>query len=927
VSLLAVLLAVTSSAWSQEFSTLTTLVLAQQEPGKDPNTPAPDPKGLQELLERIKKLESEVERLKNGAPREAAVNGQEPFVLVDTAHLGVIYRQSGQMRFLALQLIVANPTARPLAVRQDQITLEIDGQARALETIPADLANHSFQFKNQNYSFQKLQPEASRTIPAGSQQTFWLIYPKLAAGPTIPRCKLKLQLGDTLREIDVNAVQRAMLGLQTERIGPRGCLALLTITGTMTMFNSQSLVDELESLLAQKVTRAVVRWSTDAPQPDPVLMNWLNAAAATQGQARNELMPTIPGALREFHLVKFSDKDTASGGYRAGGPGPLRVHSNSADAVGAALRTAFLALPRGELIDEIRKGHPLVRAAALAFGGARLDAEHLPQIFAWIQDSDADVQKAAIQTLSHFGEPEAIDQLVTIAKRNDETLASAAIESLAGSRFGTAHDALLKLLANETPEGRKRIIQVLARYPRAVWSKTLYEFVNDGGQGFNLDAVKALVQVGHARIVDVLEAGLKSDNKPLRDYCFQTLANRSDERSETLAVEYTLAHLKEGSPEGSMVQLLARTKDSRAVPLLLDRLERVTGDRTSVITLLVQIGDQSVGDTLAEKFPTLKSSSEKAQVLNGLKQFRHPKFREYAGAALLSNDSALVSMAATTLMQEGHPEGEKLLIAALEKQTTSHLLHNITNALANYGTPTARAALQRARDSGDTNKKNYATNALLQIRQRSPGFMYVTQGLQRLQTAVDPKDDEARKQQEKDALEFFELALQLDPLMAEAYAARGKVYLRQDRMADAGKDFEKALELKLEPEDNEVITGLALARVVAGKLEQAIKLIEEGRERHKNTRGGLYLYNCACVYSRCVQYLKEHPDTADAAQQITTYRQKVYEDLKQAIKQGFTDSDWMSRDPDFKVLREETEFQALLKSAQDESPSEESKDE
>lgn len=888
--------------------------------------PAADPKALQQLLERITRLEAEVERLKTGAAPNAKPAGTEVFALVETAHIGVVYRPMGQVRFLALQVIVANTTSKPVTILQEQISVELDGQVRPLETLPPDIAAHSFQYKNQPISLQKQQPEKSRTIPAGSQQSFWLVFARLPAGTTIPKCKLTMTLGDGKKEIDVNAVQRAMLGLQTERIGPRGCLGLLTITGTVTLFNTQSLVDELESLMNQKVTRAVVRWGTDAPQPDPQVLTWLQSSAAAPGQARNDLLPSIPGGLREFHLVRFSEKETASVGYRGNMPGPLRNHASSTDAVGAALRTAFVALPRDELIDEVRKGHPLVRAAALTFGGARLDTQHLPQIFEWINDADPDVQRAAIQTLSHFGEPEAVEKLVFYVRRNQEPLASAAVESLAGSRFGAAHEALLNLLANETPESRNRIIQVLARYPRAVWSETLFEYTTDSAQGLNLDAVKALVQVGHPKLVDVLEAGLKSDNKALRDFCFQTLANRLDERSEKLAVDFTLAHLKSNPPEGAMTQLLARTKESQALPLLLDQLERVTGDRTSVITLLVQIGDQSVGDKLAEKYPMLQSSSEKAQVLNGLKQFRHPKFREFAGAALLSGDNALVSMAAVTLMQEGHPDGEKLLIAALEKQTTSHLLHNITNALANYGTATARAALQRAKESSDANKRNYATNALLQIRQRSPGFQYVNQGVQRLQMPIDPKDEEAKKQQEKDALEFFELAMQIDPLLPEAFAARGKLFLRQDRLADAGKDFEKALELKLEPEDNEVVTGLALARVVAGKLDEAIKLIEDGRERHKSVRGGLYIYNCACVYSRCLQYLKDHPEVADSAMRQVTFREKALADLKQSVKQGFTDYDWIAKDPDFKVLREDPEFQKILSTKPaEESESNESK--
>ena len=898
----------------------------------DPNAKKPagddksstDPEALQKLLERIGKLETEVERLKNGQPAQANVPAKDGQVLalVDIAHVGMAYPASGQSRYAAIHITLANTTGQPVTLTRGQVAAEIDGEARKLEQIPAGVVNYSFQHGKQNYSLNTMQPAKSWKIPAGGQASFWLVYPGLPISTTVPKCKLKLTLGEVTKVVDVNEVQGAVLGLESERIGPRGSLALLTITGTMTAFNTQSIIDEMDKLVALKVARVVLRWSADAPQPDPQILNWLNQATAAQGQPRNgnEQFPAIPGALREFHLVKFSDNDGSAdySGYR-GGNAPLRMHKSAAEAVGSALRTAYLALPRDELLQEIREGHALTRAAALAYGGGRLDAEHLPQIFQWIEDKDPEVQKAALQALSHFGEPEAVEKLVHYAKRNVEPLSSAAIESLAGSRYGAAHEALIILLKNEEPESKQRIVQVLAKYPRPVWSETLYEFASDPRAGLHLDAVKALAQVGHPKLVDVLEAGLKSSEKPLKDFAFQTLANRTDEASEKLAVDFTLAHLKDSPPDGNMIQLLSRTKDARALPLLLDQLERNKNDQNAVLNLLVQIGDKSVADKLAEKYPSLKPN-EQAQVLNGLRQFRHPKFREYAGAALLSTDSSLVSVAANTLQQEGHPEGEKLLIEALDKQTTAHLIHNITNALANFGTPMAKAAMIKLKESKDANKKSYATNALLQMRQRSPGFQYTNQARQRLETPIDKKDKDGKLAQEKDALEFFDMAIQLDPQLAEAHAGRGKVMLRQNKLSEAGKDFEKALDLKLEPEDSEVITGLALARVVDGRLDDGIKLVEDNREKLKAMKEGLYAYNAACVYSRACEYLDGHKDVPDRDKKREDYRQKSLADLAQSIKQGFDDFAWMAEDPDFAALREDAEFKKLLASKPAQKP-------
>jgi hypothetical protein len=108
--------------------------------------------------------------------------------------------------------------------------------------------------------------------------------------------------------------------------------------------------------------------------------------------------------------------------------------------------------------------------------------------------------------------------------------------------------------------------------------------------------------------------------------------------------------------------------------------------------------------------------------------------------------------------------------------------------------------------------------------------------------------------------------------------------------------------------------------VVEGKIDDAIKQVEGGREKHKNTAAGLFLYNVACVYSRSIEYLKEHPEIAESSQKQEAYRKKAIADLEQAIKQGFPDFDWMAKDPDFKVLRDDPEFKKLLAKKPAESP-------
>ena len=260
------------------------------------NKSAADAEAFKKLIERIGKLEAEVERLKSVPPAQAGGKKDGPVLtLVDVAHVGMAYGPTGQSRYVAIRITLANTSDQPVTLTREQVTAEIDGEARKLELIPAGTSGYSFQSDKQNYSLNKMQPKKSWKVTAGGQNSIWFVYPGLPVSATVPRCKLKLTLGEVTKEIDINEVQRAVLGLESERIGPRNSLALLTVTGPLNAFNTQSIIDEMDRLVTQKVVRVVLRWSPDAPQPDGPALNGLNQATAALGQPRNgsEQFPAI----------------------------------------------------------------------------------------------------------------------------------------------------------------------------------------------------------------------------------------------------------------------------------------------------------------------------------------------------------------------------------------------------------------------------------------------------------------------------------------------------------------------------------------------------------------------------------------------------------------------------------------------------------
>ncbi len=877
---------------------------AQQ--AQTPKASAKAPPSLQDLLLRLSKVERELERLKvKQGLVPAEKKDQKIQALLETLYLGSTYQgSSNEMRFFAARLILVNLTPQAVTVTREQIALEADGTIYKLGDIPPEVQFQSFQVGNQGFQLNNLQPAKQLRLPAGGTAATWVVFADLPRGNHIPKLKLKMNIAGKKSELSVNEFALGLLGLDVERIGPRGSLGLLTISGAINTVNVGNLVDAMDSLTAQKVVRVVIRWTNSAAPLDSQLQSWLENAArqAGRGQVSNSRFPVVPVTIRELHLAQVPNQNATSShpnsprSYSSSSSGPPRIHKTAAEAVSAALESAYRILPRTELLKEIEHGHPLTRAAALAAGGGRLTEKDLPQILQYADADDPPMQRAALTALRHFGERQAIDKLLVTVRKNAEPLSSVAIESLAASRYADAHHALLEVLKNETPASKKNIVKVLAHYPRPIWSETIYRFTQDPDPEVVIEALRALARVGHPKLIDVLEQSLGQADSKLRDEAFNILVSRTDSRSEDLAMNYTLEYLKKSAPTSpQMYSLLKRTKDRRALPLLLKHFDQSQTNRLQIIDALSHIGDQEVTEIFVKNYPRL-SDNEKSAVLNVLLQMRSPAFRKLAGQALETNNSSLISAACRGLQSDGSSEAVRLLTVAFEKSGNSNTWSYISNALATLATPQAEAALRKARDSGNETKRNYANNALRMLRQRLPGYQYVSQA-QRY----------GHELKWKEAIEQYNVALDLNSQLPEAYAGRASILLKQNKPKDAHKDFTKALEL--DPYSSAAVTGLGTVLVLEGKCEAGIKYVEDARGKFKNDM--FFAYNTACVYGRALEHVRKNEKTTDRDKKLKSYQQKAVAELKRSVKLGFRDFNWMKKDPDLKSLHELSEFKQI----------------
>lgn len=872
-----------------------------------PNTVGEDAKDIAQVRNWIARLKKKNASLKKLDVETIGRRRVIPFL--DSTYYGARYYSRTQPKFFAARLLIVNLSQKPVKLKRDGVQLVADGKTHKIVDVPSNMQYTYFYVGTKRHTLGELKLPGEVTVKPGATGSTWVVFLNLGKKNNVPRMTLKLRFDKQTITVDVNELAREQLGMKVERIGPRGGLGLITISGSMNSVNVGSLVDAINDLLKKKVVRFVVRWTKSAAKLDSQMKSWLENEANSSGSSMNRYrgypFPDIPASVRELHLAQMPNASSSGSRSYYGSPPPnKRIHKTDVEAVSAALKSAYQVLPADELVKEIEEGHPLTRAAALAGGGGRLPADKLPVVLKYADDkNNPKLQLAALTALSSFGEPAAVAKLSEYVHSKKAALSRRAVVSLASSRFAAAHRKLLAMLKTEPAESKKQIVRVVAAHPRPIWSETIYEFAKDPNSGVGVEALKALGTIGHPRLVDVLESSLKSKDAKIRDQAITQLAARTDARSEKIAMDFTLQILKTSMPTPQMYALLRRTKDQRAIPLLLKHLDKTSNSsNSSLIDTLAAIGDQSVGKKLADRYAKMKSQSSKASVLRALVKLRSPRFRKLAGEALMTRNSSLINAACDGLREDASRQAVRLMIVALDKSTYSPAWSYTSNSLAQIGTPEARAALVRARNSSNSSKRNYAISALRSMMQRSPGYQYIYRATESM-----------RQKKVKEAVKFYNLALKLDDELSVAYSGRGLAYLRQKKFVEAKNDFTKAI--KLDPYDIDGVTGTALLLARDGKHTDAVKKIESIRKQFSSDRH--FQYSSARVYSRAAAAVAKRKPTPARKAKAAEYQKQAMKELTTLFKNqrgnyGFPRPQDVKNEPDFAPLHKRPDYIKLF---------------
>jgi HEAT repeat protein len=833
-----------------------------------------------------------------------------PTLTVEDSALGYTYAGGGGLRYFVCRLKLDNPTDRPLSVRLADCALDVDGRPFQVSRTPQELFGYAFQAGARTRRFSELEWIPELAVPPRSSARTWLAFTHLPGPADIPRLKLRVPLERVELQTDINALHRERLALSVQRIGPRERLAVLTIRGTLDSISIGSLIEEWDRLSRSGVDRLVVTFDESAQEPAAPLAGWLQQS--TEGVATSQTYPQFPAAAPGHPLMHIAQIPGRQDAPSPANPAHRRVHASTASAVAAALGPVFQTLPADEILAEIERGHPLSQAAALTTGASRLPDESIPLLKQLCEHKDPLLRRGAVISLGQFGRPEAVEALTRTAQEGPGELADVAVQCLAASRYGAAHQALRQLLDGRHAADPAIVVRTLAEYPRPEWSELLFDWAAPPeaqrpsaapgpvrpavSPAVRRAALEALGRLGHPQLPDLLNAGLRDPDRALQNSAFSLLCARYDAESQQLAIEFTLERLRHERPSGQMLQLIDRVRDPRVVPLLLKYVDRGDGERTAILHTLARVGGDQIDRELAARYGQLHPG-EQAVALSNLAQLASPEVVPLARRALGSEQSVLFNSAVSALQLDGSERAVEALASALKSTTDMARTTALARALKDVGSPASRTALEQARWSADPSQREVVQRMLRDLLELSPGYHSFRQA-----EALAQNEDHRR------AIPLYDMAIEVDPELAAAYSSRGHCRLRLNELGPAESDFRKAGEL--DPFDSMAVTGLGIVLVLRGDLPGGIKAVDEAAGRFE--QDPLFAYNAACMYGRAVEAASRQTAPDGAVPDIAQLQRQALSRLEQSIKLGFQDFDWMLQDPDLESLRNLPEFRKLV---------------
>lgn len=293
-------------------------------------------------------------------------------------------------------------------------------------------------------------------IPPGADRTGWIQFEIQHPAPTEPKMRLHWKRKNKTETIDLNEAARRSSQLTVSMMGPRDCLAVVTLNRGLDPLTTWILTEEFQKLKQRGIIRVVADLQ---PEKDPssnsysvrsALKNWLISVQSGNEASGFGFRQKIQSPVKFEHF--FATSVDGSTNVRRYGSRINVFRASREHCIAAALKPVYQSLSVDETLADLRDPEAGVQRAVLEANIDRLNNEQLSELLGSLPSQPAMKQALIAENLYRVSSAMRPDSLETLVRSENAEVANAALKSLVRS-IDSESSRIIRTLWSETSPG------------------------------------------------------------------------------------------------------------------------------------------------------------------------------------------------------------------------------------------------------------------------------------------------------------------------------------------------------------------------------------------------------------------------------------------------------------------------------------------
>lgn len=795
------------------------------------------------------------------------------------AHMGMIYQsQNDWRRYLVMRIGIENLGSEEQQFSLlDVLTLSCDG----LEIKPDENGNQrrnaSVWLKNRYVAINTMNFDGKLTIPAKGVASGWVIFKSIPLDARVPQLKLQWALPEQdVVSHDLRKWERQRLQLSLKTIGPRNCLGVCEIHGTMTTVNIGDLTEAADLLQEKGAQRVLITWAKQAPEPTKTVDLWMRGAIRNFRNSHND--------------QRFSSSPLFPQTILALGMGPAPHRTDSTSSSPAEMRPDRMTMSEKELVELIEKAETLIhdlkpemarneilgqleaeellpRCLAIRLMGTHLREEDLAWLKPLLSDENRVIQFCALIALGQMNSLEAAQAIEQYAIAHEGAFQRHALAQMAGSRQPVMIQSFWELTQQSSDAMRDNLILTAAEFPRTQWVSLIQQGTESGDQAVRCSCLRQLQQIDDDQFEPLAMKALIDEAMPHAQHvAFDLLSDTYSEEIESLLRSYVLKRLKkEKTLRSTELEFLARDKNPDDALLLAEILGGEANSNTSRISTsklletIQVIGDERVAVPLRKVIPQLDSRDHK-DALKTLFVISPVQFEQFAVSVIANDDHELFKPLLDTLSQLPSSLALRLVVTRFSKETLPEVgsLSVLLKPLQKSYDPHIRKLLVSLRDQASPVQLKLINESLENYYSHSPA-----------QTLMNRLNDTIENGRWEILIDQLGIVLRADPEFPQAWRMKAIANSQLMKLEEAIQDYTRVIEI--DDHFEEVYKRRAMLFAATGRYDKAVEDFTSAIQLDPQN-AELYASRGACLvglnkqveakqdYEKSLQHIEERSD-------------------------------------------------------------------